>query len=84
MFLHCALYHRTSTPILLHPALSQSPHATNRLDVQSIPITGPVSRFCQPRWLKKIHQHRDCSGGGKIAWECPRFEDLTEAHFTLR
>ena len=56
----------------------------DRLDVQSILGYGPgwVGLASQGVAEKIHHSIVIGSGGDKLAWECARFEDLTEAHFT--
>ena len=56
----------------------------DRLDVQSILGYGPgwVGLASQGVAEKIHHSIVIGSGGEKFAWECTRFEDLTEAHFT--
>ncbi len=56
----------------------------DRLDVQSILGYGPgwVGLASQGVAEKIHHSIVIGSAGEKFAWDCARFEDLTEAHFT--
>ena len=56
----------------------------DRLDVQSILGHGPgwVGLASQGVAEKIHHSVVIGSGGEKFSWECPRFEVLTEHHFT--